>query len=92
MKTRIEEDGGPAFPRPASIDPRDGDLTDGNRYVESADGMSLRAWLAGKALTGLVARGHGGVPEPDADERLAARCVRLADAVIAELAKKGGAA
>ena len=36
-------DGGPAFPRPSNLD-------------DAQEGMSLRDWFAGQALTGLIAR------------------------------------
>lgn len=64
-------DGGPAFP-----------------YEEGANtkkGMSLRAWLAGQALSGTA--GILGIPHAPGwtPEDIAARAVAIADAVIAKL-------
>jgi len=52
MSERIK-DGGPAFPRAAGPEPRV------NAYHEYQDGMTLRAWLAGQALNGLIAAHSG---------------------------------
>lgn len=67
-----KNDGGPAFPVCE---------TEWNRFSK---GMSLRAWLAGQALAGLLAL------EDMAEDynQLAWRAVSIADALIAEL-KKG---
>ena len=43
-----QSDGGPAFPRPYS------QLASGEQVWEQ-DGMSLRDWFAGQALTGILA-------------------------------------
>lgn len=70
-------DGGPAFPVTASTgDPRDG--------VYCRDGMTLRDWFAGKALSGILADpnsdgSYKGVAESAygfADAMLAAREVK----------------
>jgi hypothetical protein len=47
--------GGPAFPRPASVDPSSGTLPDGDSVIEQQEGMSLRDYFAGQALVGLLA-------------------------------------
>ena len=64
-------DGGPAFPRPTG---HDGSL--------DHEGMSLRVWLAGQALTGLCTdRQCSGASVDD----FAALAISLADAVIAKV-------
>lgn len=75
-------DGGPAFPRPSSTEYLDGpDQTN----CTHSDGMSLRDWFAGQAMAGLCESGV----EADYDEaHIAATCWRLADAILAERAKK----
>ena len=54
------DDGGPAFP---------GSANQNNEYSDTMHrGMSLRAWLAGQALVGLlseVSDGSGGFPRDD---------------------------
>ena len=47
--------GGPAFPRPASEFTKHGTLRDGNDAVPEQEGMSLRDYFAAKALAGLLA-------------------------------------
>lgn len=44
------DDGGPAFPRPASEYTRNGTLAEGNDAICAESGMTLLHWLAGKAL------------------------------------------
>ncbi len=51
----LREDGGPAFPRPASEDRKDGDMPDGNRTVGEQDGMSILDYTAVKTLAGILA-------------------------------------
>jgi hypothetical protein len=77
-------DGGPAFPRPASI---------GNDYVTGESGvvvdpqmgMSLRDWFAGQALGHLlqpvIAAMHQGHPAPSSAD-VAKICYQLADAML----------
>lgn len=73
-------DGGPAFARPGFT----------AEQTESQEGMSLRAWLAGMAMQGimhhesmvrLVAFQEGRGPEKE----IAVRAAAIADALIAEL-------
>jgi len=75
----IPKAGGRAFPRPC------GETQ--NFENEAQTGMSLRAWLAGQALTGYLAS----YSSPDvllpSNEQAARHCVEYADAVIAELAE-----
>lgn len=82
MSERTEiEDGGPAFPRPASV----GELEDGTEWVSMAQsGMSLRAWLAGQALAG-----YAGRPYAPVSKEVARLCVAHADAVLRRLNSKG---
>ena len=51
----MRDDGGPAFPRPASEYTEHGTLPDGNTAIDEQDGMSLRDYFAAAALTGLLA-------------------------------------
>ena len=82
------DDGGPAFPRPASPPP-----ATGLEWAE--DGMTLRDWFAGQALVGMapVVCKPGCQYEPqDGDPRsveefTAAVVYSLADAMLAERAK-----
>ena len=73
------DDGGSAFPVHANH------VVFGDRVVAAHErGMSLRAWLAGQALAGLMANPHVG-----GDNGAAARgACMLADAVIAELKRR----
>lgn len=67
-------DGGPAFPMPHVSNVNNGTM----EWGES--GMSLRAWLAGQALT---SRGLYGANVRE--KEVAEECVRIADALIAKL-------
>ena len=44
-----EPDGGPAFPRPLSLNPKYDDWTE-----DAQEGMTLRDWFAGKVLPELL--------------------------------------
>lgn len=46
--------GGPAYPRPASVDQRSGTLCDGDVLVPEQDGMTLLDHMIGQALCGLL--------------------------------------
>jgi len=88
VKTKLD-DGGPAFPVPETFD-RDGDP----QWTVDLRGMSLRDYFAAKAMSGLLA---------DPEERpttaglrvfykaTAETAYEIADAMLAERAKKGGA-
>jgi hypothetical protein len=85
------DDGGPAFPSPLEWRERapNGDETTGV-YDNAHDGMTLRDYFAAKTLVGILQ-----VPElrPASDEEirhLAMRVYQVADAMLAERAKRGG--
>jgi len=80
------EDGGPAFPRPASEFTKNGTLAGGNDAIDANECMTLRDWFAGMAMQGYCAA--------DDDQELAASLIakdayRTADAMLE--ARKGGA-
>ena len=52
-------DGGPAFPRPPVQVAEDGSLY--STYKHGQSGMSLRDWLAGQALAGMLSYRAGSV-------------------------------
>lgn len=80
-------DGGPAYPSPGY---------DGGADVEECrtypiPGMSLRDWLTGVAMQGLVRfveDGGWGSPEEGRIENIAMTACSFADAVLVELAKE----
>lgn len=75
MSKWTEEGGGPAFPT----------MTDGGYAF---GGMTLRDYFAAKAMAGLLAHGF---PDDAYREILANRSYLMADAMLAERAKGGGA-
>ena len=79
-----EKDGGPAFPlsdlSAYGIGPAISD--EGTRYLMS--GMSYRRWLAGQAISGLLAGSRIGTPK-----EFALDAWLYADAIIAEEDKSG---
>lgn len=69
-----KNDGGPAFP------------TNGWKAESGTPlGMSLRAWLTGKALCGWAAGRNNNFIENSAHDIVADACVKYADAVIRRL-------
>lgn len=66
-------DGGPAFPRQDERGPH------GEGIREGWDGMSLRDWFAGRALTGLLAQ----TPKADSAALFAREAYVAADAMLA---------
>lgn len=52
----------------------------GDCMTQPADGMTLRDWFAGQALTGWM---HDGLPR-DRDDVVARECYAMADAMLAE--------
>lgn len=77
------DDGGPAFPLYRGFAPRDGD---------HLPGMSLRAWLAGKAMQSVMDSFYREKENPissdEAPEFVADTALEFADALIAKL-KRG---
>ena len=73
------DDGGAAFPH--SSQPRD---AQGNPMMENHTqwGMTLRDWFAGKAMVGLLAKGH------QVDDELIRESLAAADAMIAARKEK----
>jgi hypothetical protein len=74
IKTESEQpidDGGPAFPQP---------INDMGTLTFDTTGMSLRAWLAGHALCGLVQD-----PNMTTSERAVDGAIEMADLMIAKL-------
>lgn len=71
------DDGGPAFPVTSPLYVSDGTPGSEKMVRSELDGMSLRDWFAGMALSGLIST----LEYPDAD--MALRCYALADAMIA---------
>lgn len=51
----MQRGGGAAFPRPVSVDTRNGTLPDGDSVVIEQDGMTLRDYFAAKALPSVIA-------------------------------------
>lgn len=51
-----QNDGGPAFPRPYSVDSRDGSgpNIDGDSPQDAEEGMSLRDYFAGQAIIAIL--------------------------------------
>jgi hypothetical protein len=83
MTTMKTDNGGPAFPRPASEFTANGTLPDGND-LGAQDGMSLRDYFAAQALNGLIQfqaelRGVGGQEIADLTAQAA---YALADAML----------
>jgi len=70
--TTVKNDGGPAFPKHVFAD----DDLDGESYIESKGGMSLRDYFAAKWLSTTVVIGKA-----SADE-IAAQCYLMADAML----------
>jgi hypothetical protein len=89
MKTKNH--GGPAFPRPASEDHRQGSQRDGDVHVPDQNGMTLRDYFAAAAMQGLLT-GAGVIAPEEAVEvfgdagvhigSLAIHAFRVADAML----------
>ena len=77
----MKDDGGPAFPMPRQ------DIDLNGEFVKfGSPGMSLRDWFAGQCLSGHIA--WEGLEGIDA-ELIAACAYEMADALLAQRAKKG---
>lgn len=82
----VINDGGPAFPRPASEYTRNGSCPDGNDPICEQDGLSARDYFAAAALSGvLMARATTGAEM--LQESIAEECYELADAMLAARAR-----
>lgn len=81
------DDGGPAFPRPASEDTVNGTLADGNHAVDSQVGMTLLDWFAGMSLQGIRSRPNDAHFNP---AKVAGHAYDDAAAMLAERAKRRG--
>lgn len=81
----MHNDGGPAFARPVSEDRTSGDQVDGNTTVSEQKGMSLRDYMAAKALQGLLA--YGGNIWKDYPKGLAVGAYAVADAMLVARSK-----
>jgi hypothetical protein len=79
------KDGGPAFPTPAEpfLDGPQGKQPASAWGMEGKPGMSLRAWLAGMAMSNLVWN-----DTVSRIEQAAKLSVKMADALLAELEKE----
>ena len=77
-------DGGPAFPTAATATTvskrQDGDPVLTN--YGSSPGMTLRVWLAGKALQGWAAGRNHSMTESSDHDTVAKACLQYADAII----------
>lgn len=80
-----EKTGGPAFPRPASIDTTGCTLPDGDVIVREFDGMTLLDWFAGHAL---ASTGGGISANCGMRETVAQLCYDQAEAMLDEKRKR----
>lgn len=62
-------DGGPAFPRPASEYTQQGTLHDGNDAIPQQDGMSMLDYFAAKAMEAFIANSEMGKCAVDAGKK-----------------------
>jgi aconitase A len=77
-------DGGPAFPRPASEYTGSGTCSDGNDPISEQEGMTMHQYFAGLAMNGFIARN-----EPIENfAYLAQSSLVVADAMIAEYERR----
>jgi hypothetical protein len=72
----VEDNGGPVFPFVEGV----------AGHKSNKQGMSLRDWFAGQALTGEMATWPDACPE-DYAGMIARRCYAIADAMLAEREK-----
>ena len=76
MPSKTKDNGRPAFARAA----------EGERLMVNEPGMTYRQWLAGMALAGTMAAEWA---VEQTVEQTAVTCVRVTDALLAELDKEG---
>lgn len=86
-------DGGPAFATPHTGSFDNGDAHDTRIFYGGNDGMSLRDWFAGQALSGLlqVCTQDTLADGPTYGQHISKNAYDLADTMLAERAKTGGA-
>lgn len=83
-----DNDGGPAFPSDPYIDhPAHGLVHKAQVGYQPYDGMSLRDWFAGHALSGLLVMPRSGFSPTDIPKFAAVNAYEIADAMIAERSK-----
>lgn len=82
------DNGGPAFPRPASIDPTSGTLPEGDRLVNDQAGLSLRDYFAAAALPTMCV-GMYKLPytAAECEAKAAVAAYAIADAMLAQRTK-----
>lgn len=91
--------GGPAFPRPASVDPTQGTLPDGDRVIDPQGGMTLRDYFAASAMAAIVTNDafycrlidiveRGDCPYDRTQDAMAHAAFQMADAMIAARSEK----
>lgn len=76
-----KDNGGPAFPVPASVIGANGDL------FHADAGMALRDYFAAKAMVGLMTMVAGAMQTIEGDDHLATLAYGVADAMLKERAK-----
>lgn len=87
------DNGGPAFPVPMFTREADGQPLSAADFFNGGNGMTLRDWFAGMALSGLIGKAYYAASQTDdpftgISETLAVVSYGMADAMLA--ARKGG--
>lgn len=86
MANQSYNDGGPAFPRPASEFTASGTVAEGNDAIREQDGMSLRDYFAAHALSAVIEvyrfDNGGGIGTDHLPRNVAAHAYRIADAML----------
>lgn len=86
MTTKPIDDGGPAFPVVPQLGPaRPGEWASAPIHP----GMSIRVWLAGMAMAGLMQDSSVACDSKEARDHWAKTACQLADAMIAALKNRG---
>lgn len=88
--------GGPAFPRAASVDQRQGTMPEGDLFVEEQDGISVRDYFAAQIIPSVyeeywrTVRAGESFPEADWKRGIAGDAYAIADAMLQAREKGGG--